>query len=197
MFSPVISFADIPPLSSLPALAIDMGFSGDRPTCGIAFRAQGSREVARKRLQFGECVDFTSKTLASVSEAVLIVEAPLSAAFDRRGNPQARGAFEANPKPCWWSAGPGAAMALAAQYFLRALPGAGAGGQKCHLIEGFVTGVDSGDHAEVAERLIDGLSAPRQAEWHQPTGGRVVSILDWLDPSTAHAIPVVLRPVNR
>src|SRR5258706_153637 len=183
MFVPVTTLAAVAPLSGLAALGIDLGFSGSRPTCGVAYRAQGSSQVVRERLRFGECVGFSAKTLAGISEAVLIIEAPLSAAFDAQGNPQARGAFETDPKPRWWSIGPGAAMALAAQYFLRALDRAAAGKATHHLIEGFVTGADSGDDAEVAACLVEGVASPDKAAWHQPAGDRVVSILDWLDPA--------------
>lgn len=197
MFVPVTALADVAQLSVLATLAIDLGFSGTRPTCGAAYRAQGSNRVVRQRLKFGECVDFSLKTLAACSEAVVIIEAPLSAAFDAEGNPQARGVFETAPKPRWWSIGPGAAMALAAQYFLRALDQVSTSDARHHLIEGFVTGADSGDDAEVAERLIESVKSPQKATWHQPAGGRLVSILDWLDPANVHLIPVVLIPVRR
>lgn len=102
MFVPVTTLAGATPLSGLAVLAIDLGFSGSRPTCGVAYRAQGSSGVARQRLRFGECVAFAAKTLGGIGEAVLIVEAPLSAAFDLKGNPQARGAFETDPRQRWW-----------------------------------------------------------------------------------------------
>lgn len=197
MFVPVTALADVAKLSGLATLAIDLGFSGSRPTCGAAYRAKGSNRVVRERLKFGECVDFSLKTLAGSSEAVLIIEAPLSAAFDTEGNPHARGAFEAAPKARWWSIGPGAAMALAAQYFLRALDQVATSDARHHLIEGFVAGADSGDDAEVAERLVESVISPQKATWHQPDGGRIVSILDWLDPANVHSIPVVMMPVAR
>lgn len=197
MFVPVTSLAAAAPLSGLAVLAIDLGFSGSRLTCGVAYRAQGSQRVVRECLRFGECVEFSAKTLAGISEAVLIIEAPLSAAFDAAGNPQARGAFETDPKPRWWSIGPGAAMALAAQYFLLALNRAAAGKTTHHLIEGFVTGADSDDDAEVAARLVESVASPQKAAWHPPAGSRVVSILDWLEPAQVHSIPVVLMPGRR
>lgn len=122
----------------------------------------------------------------------MILEAPLSGAFDTLGNPQARGQFEARPKARWWSLGAGASMALAAQHFLYRLHILSRDGTQIHLVEGYVVGAESNDHKDVAKRLLRGLNSDVAVRWHRPLGAEVTSILQWLPGQADREIPVIL-----
>jgi hypothetical protein len=198
MLIPVTSTNRINDLRGLPVLAIDMGFSGKTASCGLAFRNQHGSAIEPKNYKFNDCALRAAEILASNMNSVMILEAPLSAAFNSDGNPQSRGDFEAAPKPRWWSIGPGAAISLAAMYFLRELCQRVPNDIRCNLVEGFVTGVESGNHADVAESLLNNLWNLDAAKWHQPNGSTLVSILDWIEPSSGpHACPIVLIPASR
>lgn len=196
MFVPVTTAMPIEPLRAMAAVAIDLGFSGSQPTCGVAMRSPAMHDFKSQKVRFGESIGLVAGHLKRFSKTVMIIEAPLSAAFDEQGNPRPRGEFEAKPKPHWWSIGPGAVMALAAQYFLRELRLVAPVGN-CFLVEGFVTGEDSGDDGEVANALLNGFVVPGRAVWHTPQGTRLVSVLDWLDDSSVHSSPLVLVPAKQ
>jgi hypothetical protein len=85
-------------------------------------------------------------------------------------------------------------MALAAQYFLRDFTKLTPSKPHYHLIEGFVTGADSGNHADVAHTLLRSLLGSRAADWVRPTGHALTSIVDWIEPPATHPIPIVLIP---
>ena len=155
---PVTAETELVALGQLPVIAVDMGFSGRTASCGYAIRANANDPVVSENKRFHDCLATVVKQFENLGEAILILEAPLSSAFDRLGNPQPRGDFERHPKPRWWSLGPGASMSLAAMYFLKRFVEAVPAHTKCHLIEGFVVGADSGHDADVAEALIDSFA---------------------------------------
>ena len=67
-----------------------------------------------------------------------------------------------------------------------------------HLVEGFVSGVASGDHAQVAAALRDGFQGKCKCKWHSVTEeGSVVSAIDWLECESPHKPPVILQPSAR
>lgn len=172
-----------------------MGFSGKTASCGYAFKQAGSANTVSRNMKFHECLQAVSNRIAEHRELVLIVEAPLSSAFSEEGNPQPRGEFERSPKPRWWSLGPGAAMSLAAMYFLKGIVQKVSEDCCCHLIEGFVVGADSGHDADVAEALIKSFFKEHDCSW-QESQGRLVSVIDWVEPQASAAPgPIVLIPV--
>jgi len=198
MLIPISSISQLANLRDLPVLAIDLGFSGSKASCGLAFRESQGADVVPQNYRFDACVKKAAELFASHKDSVLILEAPLSAAFNSKGNPQSRGDFEGMPKPRWWSLRAGAAMALAAQYFLKDLSQRIPKDVRCNLIEGFITGENSGNDADVAASLLSSLSSVKETNWHQPQGSLIISILDWIDPSTSpHACPIVLTPFPR
>jgi hypothetical protein len=93
--------------------------------------------------------------------------------------------------------GPGAATALSALFFLRELRfQLKTADITIHLIEGFVTGVDSGHHDQVATALRDGFQERQKCQWHSVTeDGSVISALEWLDCELPQKPPVILQPV--
>jgi hypothetical protein len=196
MLIPVINHNQFLSLSSLPILAVDMGFSGKSASSGYAYRAAAERQAFAENKTFADCLQAVAGQIDLAGELILIIEAPLSAAFDRKGNPQPRGAFESNPRPRWWSLGPGAAMSLAAMHFLKRLVDRIAGNSKCHLVEGYVVGANSGHDADVAIALIQSACSERKCRWQEPQGEQLISVVDWVQPapSTGAFSPIVLIP---
>lgn len=182
-------------LGALPLLAVDMGFSGQSASCGYAYRTAGDKQTSSENKTFADCLQSVAEQISRAGDLLLIIEAPLSAAFDRKGNPQPRGSFESTPKPRWWSLGPGAAMSLAAMHFLKRLASQIAANRKCYLVEGYVVGANSGHDADVAEALIQSICSERNCSWQEPQGNQLVSVIDWVQPEKPGASsPIVLIP---
>lgn len=197
MLVPVVEYAELAPLRDLTAVAVDMGFSGRALSCGIASRQATENIISSENARFGQCVETVANLLGPHKEAVLIIEAPLSAAFSENGNPQARGDFESKPKPRWWSIGAGAVTALAAQYFLFEIVQRISDSIRVYLIEGFVTGANSVGHAEVSSCLLRSLRNDTRSRWHCPKGARLVSVVQWLPRQTANGSPIILIPEGK
>ncbi len=192
---PVSAESQLAALGKLPVIAVDMGFSGKTASCGYAFRAAANGSVESENKKFHDCLSAVVTQFQNMGEAVLILEAPLSSAFDRLGNPQPRGDFERYPKPRWWSLGPGASMSLAAMHFLKRFVEAVPELTKCHLIEGFVVGADSGHDADVAEALINAFTGVQRCAWQPPAASQLMSVIEWVVPfSSGCASPIVLIP---
>lgn len=176
-----------------PLVAVDMGFSSKSKSCGIALSASDEKPSAAPH-RFGTAVETACEFLRRNRGGVLILEAPLSAAFNPKRNPRSRGDFEDGDKPRWWSFGAGAQMALAALYFCRRLDELLPKNLAVHLIEGFVVGDESGKHADVADRLARAFRGQCLAKWHTvSTDGEAVSIADWFGQA-GRACPVILQP---
>lgn len=193
-FLPVSSKAEASALLGSPLLAVDMGISGSSKSCGVA-QMMSAGPIGQKHY-FSDAIRTVADFFRSHKGGVLILEAPLSAAFDKDGNPCARGDFEKVGKPRWWNLRAGASMALASLHFchrLRELLPQDIGIQ---LVEGFVVGQDSVDHDIVAARLAEAFHNPEGSNWHVVAGdGHAISILEWLGaPGTA--CPIVLAPVS-
>jgi hypothetical protein len=172
-------------------MAVDLGFSGASRSCGVAdtHDAEPARPAAQR---FGECVSTVIDFARAHREIVLVIEAPLCATFDGRGNPAPRGAFERSPRARWWSPGAGAAMALAAQHFLSAIHDA-TSETTVHLAEGFVVGADSGGHGQVATDLMSAFVGLNESAWHVPPA-MSKSVLDWVLREPGQLSPVILAP---
>ena len=195
MLIPVHAESQLVALGQLPVIAVDMGFSGKTASCGYAFRATAVGPIEAENKKFHACLAAVISEFRRIEEAVLILEAPLSSAFDRLGNPQPRGDFERVPKPRWWSLGPGASMSLAAMYFLKRFVDEMPEITRCHLIEGFVVGADSGHDADVAKALIGSFAGVQPCAWKTPAAPQLMSVIDWVVPgSSGNASPIVLIP---
>ena len=114
-FLPIINEQSALTLRRCPLVAVDVGFSSQRPTTGVAYPLQS------QNFKFREAVSVAAEQCQQHDEVALILEAPLSAVFDANGNPQPRGDFERKPKPRGWYCGPGAATALSALFFFENL----------------------------------------------------------------------------
>jgi hypothetical protein len=114
---------------------IDIGFSNSARSCGLLLEDGSPVEM-----QFGEAVDEISKYLLSVAEGPvnLLIEAPLSVAFDLRGNPKGRSVERQNGSTRYWYVGLGCGVMVAAMYLIKALMKAQPNAD-VRLFEGFVS----------------------------------------------------------
>ena len=171
-----------------------MGVSGSSKSCGVALAVPGE-ELEAEAYHYGNAAATVADFLKKHRGGVVILEAPLSAAFNTKGNPRPRGDFEDGDRPRWWSFGAGAQMALSALYFCRRLDEFLPKNLLIHLIEGFVVGDESGAHAEVAHRLAQAFQGRSPAHWHTvSTAGDTVSISEWFCLPRVQACPVILQP---
>lgn len=114
-------------------LILDIGFSNTKKSCGLLL---GDSEP--EPLQFGEAIWRVVNIAKSETSLNLVIEAPLSVAFDKFGNPKARSIDKKDKQSRPWYVGPGCAVMVATMYLLRKLcdscPPA-----EVRLFEGFVS----------------------------------------------------------
>ena len=191
-----------------PVVAVDLGFARKRASCGLARCLPGDRIEDPEKLQFSEVIEKVAETFGATANGVLILEAPLSGAFDgthRLGNPAPRGDFERpDGQTRYWYCGAGAAICLGAIFFLWELRNVLAErGTGCtiHLFEGFVTAGDKSargknQHAREAKRLLNWFLAGRPPFNLTNSGGlRLVSLLQllgWEKPNCE--VPTIIKP---
>jgi len=206
------SVREIDHLSECLVLAIDLGFSKSKRSCGLAWKEGESGQTQTNKFRFGECVDKVYRLLEARRKVVLIVEAPLSGRFDKDGNPLERGNFEQrNPNSArrthrYWYSGPGAAMCLAAVFFLRGLvrglcekPGEAS---LCEMVlyEGFITGKPgASDHSADAQELVESFFCTPcpAAEVEVLPGDFILPVLDVIGHTRAEPVaPAIIIPRN-
>lgn len=112
----------------------DIGFSNRKRTCGLSFD-----------LDDPVCVNFaelkskvTDHIRRSQTPCNLLIEAPLSVAFDQNLNPIGRSIEKEGGKTRYWYVGLGCAVMTAALYLVREIHDAKLG-KEVRLFEGFVT----------------------------------------------------------
>jgi hypothetical protein len=115
-----------------PLIAVDLGYSHDKASCGIMH--SGIKEPAT--LQFGDAVSEVTRLVEQNGPCILILEAVLSTYHDEYGNPDIRGAFE---KGRGWYHGPGVATYAAAVRFLRMLRKNCSSNATVYLAEAFLS----------------------------------------------------------
>jgi hypothetical protein len=177
-----------------PLVAVDMGFAGTAKSCGVALTVH--REAPKSApYYFATAAETVRDFFKKHGEGVLVIEGPLSAAFDVSRNPTARGEFEREGKPRWWNLRAGSQMALAALYFFRRLDELMPPNSAIHLVEGFVVGDKSGKHADVAATLANAFQGKADAMRHEiEAEGELVSIAEWFGQPRRCVCPVVLEP---
>ncbi len=99
--------------SKCPVIAIDMGYSSNKKSCGIC-----GTSFTAGNFYFGDAVERVKTFISENPYTILIIEAPLSVSHKKSGNPQIRGTFEKGHE-WWWKAG--AVTHLGAQRFLQQL----------------------------------------------------------------------------
>jgi hypothetical protein len=151
-------------------LYVDVGFSSERKSCGVL-----ADDDAPKVLTFAEASDRIIAA-AALPEAAntpnkatlnLLIEAPLSVAFNKRGNPTERIFERLKERQRYWYVGGGCVVMTAAMYLRRALHDSKPR-RKVRLFEGFVSFKPKGQatsHREDVEALravvLDRLRPPR------------------------------------
>jgi hypothetical protein len=115
-------------------LFIDLGFSSKERTCGIA-HGEGTPQC----VTFGDLRRQVFQIAAAVRVPLnLLIEAPLSVAFNADGNPTGRSIEREGSQTRYWYYGLGCGVLVAATYLVRGLldhPGP----QPIRLFEGFVS----------------------------------------------------------
>ncbi|MFO8007724.1 MAG: hypothetical protein R6V05_08320 [Candidatus Brocadiia bacterium] len=123
-----------PCVACRPVIALDLGYSAKRPSCGLACTGDKDGEAH----VFGEAVRKTATRLDEdrFGNAVLVLEAPLSMCHGPKGNPQLRGPFE---RGRGWYYGAGALTLIAARRFLWELARLLPEGKEVALAEAFLS----------------------------------------------------------
>jgi hypothetical protein len=194
-------------------LAMDLGFSKSKKSCGLAWKNGQSGRMETDELTFGRCADKVCSLLRCNhnNAAVLIIEAPLSGLFGEEGNPVGRGDFErrdpnlARAATRYWYSGPGAAMCLAAAFFLREVvhrfrENPCGTPHEVVLYEGFITFKSKPtDHLEDAKRLLGSFFCTSCPIVPLKASSRdsVLSILDVIGGATTKSVaPAIIAPTR-
>ena len=114
---------------------IDIGFANSVRSCGLLFAGGSPVEM-----QFAEAVAKTCRFISLAEGPVnLLIEAPLSVAFDSRGNPKGRSIEkQSDGSTRYWYVGPGCGVMVAAMYLVTAVLKAEPK-VEVRLFEGFVS----------------------------------------------------------
>jgi len=92
----------------------------------------------------------------------LVIEAPLSVAFDAKGNPKGRSVEKQGNKTRYWYVGPGCTVMVAALYLVKAISEL-SGSAEIRLFEGFVSFKKrnkKSDHSRDVELLREVVDNP-------------------------------------
>lgn len=95
-------------------IALDLGYSRDKPTCGMMY--DGINKPIE--LTFGNALSTVKDRVDQNGSCILIIEAVLSTFHNKKGNPDIRGNFEQGRG---WYYGPGVVTFAAAMRFLKIL----------------------------------------------------------------------------
>ena len=154
---------------------VDLGFSAQSKSCCIAF---GDAEPFH--LTYGELGSrLECLTTAGAGPVNLLLEAPLSVAFSKDGNPtgrwiETRRRIETGQRETrFWYVGPGAAVLIAATYLLRRLHDANPVNE-IRLFEGFA----SFKSKRTRTTHVEDVMALRDVAWGRSDRGRVVGLDD-------------------
>ena len=144
---------------------LDLGFSAKSRSCCIAVGDEPPSHVF-----YGE---LGSRLLALTRRATrpvnLLIEAPLSVAFTKDGNPTGRRIEIRGRDTRYWYVGPGAAMMVAATYLVRQLSDS-VPVNEVRLFEGFASFKRKG----LRSSHVDDVCALRDVAWGRGGRGRIV-----------------------
>jgi len=114
-------------------LILDIGFSNTKKSCGYILG-----ESDPEQMQFGEAIARVVNIAKNSTSLNLVIEAPLSVAFDKSGNPKTRSIDKKDGQNRLWYVGPGCAVMVATMYLLRKLYDSCLSAE-VKLFEGFVS----------------------------------------------------------
>lgn len=148
---------------------VDIGFSSTKKSCGIGICRAGIWEKPQE-IAFGELTETLSDLISSPEHTPLnlVIEAPLSVAFNAQGNPVGR-IFEKHTdsvKTRYWYVGAGSSVLLAAVYLLRSIHNCPSRSRDIRLFEGFVSFKDGikSSHAEDVNGLWQAIQELQQSQ---------------------------------
>jgi hypothetical protein len=132
-------------------LILDIGFANKSASCGLLINEEQPVE-----LRFNEAVERICGFIDSSTRPVnVLIEAPLSVAFDRNGNPTGRTVERQGSKTRYWYVGLGCTVMVAALYLMRAMTDV-VSTSEVRLFEGFVSFKEKGstsNHSRDVELL--------------------------------------------
>ncbi|RLE15734.1 MAG: hypothetical protein DRJ08_04970 [Acidobacteria bacterium] len=142
---------------------LDIGFSNQACSCGLLITEEEKK--SNKPLQFNKAKDKICTYIRNSKRSVnLLIEAPLSVAFDNNSNPKGRSIEKEKGKVRYWYYGPGCTVMVAAIYLIKAIaemkPDV-----DILLFEGFVSFKKKGnpsDHLEDVRLLKEVVDNPDQ-----------------------------------
>lgn len=145
-------------MSSGDWLILDIGFANKSASCGLII----NREMPVV-LRFNEAIDRICRFIAKSTNPVnLLIEAPLSVAFDKNGNPIGRTVEKQAGKTRYWYVGLGCTVMVAALYLVKAITETPSNAE-VRLFEGFVSFKVSGGksyHTRDVELLKEVIEDP-------------------------------------
>jgi len=141
-------------------LILDIGFANKATSCGLIIN-----EEAPVALQFNDAKERMCRFISSNNAPVnLIIESPLSVAFDIKGNPKGRSIEKRGQKTRYWYAGLGCTVMVAALYLIKAISETPKNIEVI-LFEGFVSFKDTAeksDHLSDVSLLREVVKNPKQ-----------------------------------
>jgi hypothetical protein len=136
----------------------DVGFSNNSRSCGLL-----KGDANPIELRFNEAIGKISSYIVNTEAPInLVIEAPLSVSFDKKGNPKGRTIEKDNGKTRYWYIGPGCAVMVATLYALQTLEKI-CSDREIRLFEGFVSFKDIQErtnHSKDVLLLRDVVKAP-------------------------------------
>lgn len=131
-------------------LAVDIGFSCAKKTTGV----MGAHWDKPRCIQYGQLINECLRFVDGKSAVGLIIEAPLSMAFNHANNPTGRKVEKRDGKTRYWYQGLGCSVMTAAGLFLRTLSEANSPAI-AYVFEGLVSFKDRAtNHGDDAADLI-------------------------------------------
>lgn len=135
---------------------IDIGFSSKSSSCGVLFH-----DSKPERRTFGEAVEDVKVATRTSSILNLVIEAPLSVAFDKSGNPIGRSIEKHNHQTRYWYVGAGCVVMISTLYLIKQVISENPAGE-VKLFEGFVSyKTVKSDHLRDVKLLHDVIKDPR------------------------------------
>lgn len=146
---------------------VDLGFSKAAKSCGLLIGNGEPKEVSFSQLK-AEVLEIIA---ADEKPLNLLIEAPLSVAFNVNGNPTGRSVERRKSETRYWYVGLGCSVLVAATYLLRAIHDFSPK-REIRLFEGLASfkpkGVPS-SHSNDVLKL-------REVVWRKSESGRIVSL---------------------
>lgn len=149
---------------------IDLGFSEKSRSCGALLNGD-----APEVMQFAELQIWIRSIVQTVPGPLnLVIEAPLSVAFNSNGNPTGRAIERRGPATRYWYVGLGTTVMIAATYLLRSLLMVEANAS-VRLLEGLASFKERGAPSSHAGDVV----ALRSVAWDvEPIQGRIIPPTD-------------------